>query len=139
MTTITTPGAAQLKELLPLCSVRHMTPGAPGVWYLGRNFLGWSGSSLGNPFIMGRDGTRHEVIEKYRLRLRAIIERSEQGDTLTKQEEKIMKELKAIAHRLKENGFRRQILLGCWCSPLPCHVEVVRDAVIRILLPGRPV
>lgn len=35
----------------------------PGAVYIGR------GSSFGNPFVIGVDGTRDEVIEKYRFYL----------------------------------------------------------------------
>jgi len=34
--------------------------------YVGRKMLGIPGSLLGNPFRIGRDGTRSEVISKYR-------------------------------------------------------------------------
>ena len=34
--------------------------------YCGRSCNGWKGSVLGNRFKIGRDGSREEVIEKYR-------------------------------------------------------------------------
>jgi len=34
--------------------------------YVGREMPGIPGSVLGNPFQIGRDGTREEVVEKYR-------------------------------------------------------------------------
>ena len=33
--------------------------------YVGREMPGVPGSVLGNPFRIGRDGTREEVVEKY--------------------------------------------------------------------------
>lgn len=62
--------------------------GRPGPW--------------GNPFTIGRDGTREEVIAKYELWL------------LTQPE------LLAKLPELKDR------ILGCWCSPQQCHGDVLR-------------
>lgn len=69
-------------------------------------FIG-RGSAWGNPFVIGVDGTREEVIEKYR----ALIK--ERG-----LEERIKKELKGK-------------VLGCFCSPLPCHGDVLAEIANR--------
>lgn len=53
----------------------------------------------GNPFRIGKDGTRTEVIKKY-------VFWFEDQDHL----------IKAII-RGELDGKR----LGCWCNPLPCH------------------
>jgi len=63
--------------------------------YIGR------GSKWGNPFVIGRDGTREEVIRKYEQYLTNNIE--------------LMNDL----HELKGR------VLGCWCSPLPCHGDIL--------------
>lgn len=63
--------------------------------YIGR------GSKWGNPFKIGRDGDRLEVIAKYR---KYILNRSD---------------LLADLHELK--GKR----LGCWCCPKPCHGDIL--------------
>jgi len=55
----------------------------------------------GNPFIIGRDGTREQVIEKYRRWL------------LTQ------KQLLAKIHTLKGK------VLGCWCKPAACHGDIL--------------
>ncbi len=55
----------------------------------------------GNPFIVGRDGPREEVIEKYR---EWIVDQSE-----------LMAQLPML------KGKR----LGCYCHPLPCHGDVL--------------
>jgi len=65
--------------------------GRPGLW--------------GNPFIIGEDGSREEVIDKYRQYLlgnRALM------DSL---------------HMLKGKT------LGCWCAPLPCHGDVLVEMI----------
>jgi len=58
-------------------------------------------SPWGNPFVIGRDGTRIEVIEKYRQWILT------QPDLLAR-----LPELKSKT-------------LGCWCSPAACHGDVL--------------
>lgn len=61
-------------------------------------------SPYGNPFVIGKDGTRDEVIEKYRawlLAQPALVER--------------------VKHELKNKA------LVCWCSPKRCHAEVLAE------------
>jgi hypothetical protein len=60
-------------------------------------------SMWGNPFRIGRDGTRSEVIEKYRQYVLGN------------------KKLMSNLHLLKDKT------LGCWCSPLPCHGDVLAE------------
>lgn len=65
--------------------------------YVGR------GSKWGNPFKIGPDGTRDEVIEKYRQWLL--------------QQPDLMAEIYTL------NGK----VLGCWCWPQHCHAEVLLE------------
>jgi hypothetical protein len=67
----------------------------PGSVYIGRPSI-W-----GNPFVIGKDGTRAEVIAKYELWIK------QQPDLMAK-----------ISH-LKGKS------LICWCSPLECHGNVL--------------
>lgn len=64
--------------------------GRPSVW--------------GNPFVIGRDGSRAEVLEKYR-------------SWISKQSE------------LQERAKRelRDKTLGCWCSPKTCHGDILAE------------
>jgi hypothetical protein len=59
-------------------------------------------SPFGNPFEIGPDGTREEVIEKYRKWIYT------QPDLI----KKIKEELKGK-------------ILACWCAPKDCHCEVI--------------
>jgi hypothetical protein len=61
--------------------------GRPGKW--------------GNPFSIGPDGTREEVLEKYGL---WILEQTALLDDL---------------HELKGKT------LGCWCKPQDCHGDIL--------------
>lgn len=71
----------------------------PGSIYIGR------GTILGNPYLIGRDGSRTEVIAKYEA---------------------------WFSRKLREQGFVDRVLryvgtadLACWCAPKPCHGDVV--------------
>ena len=58
-------------------------------------------SKWGNPFVIGRDGTREEVILKYRV-------------WIAKQK-KLLESLPELEGKI----------LGCWCKPKPCHGDVL--------------
>jgi hypothetical protein len=60
-------------------------------------------SIWGNPFVIGRDGTRSEVIEKYQ---QWIIGKP------------------GLMAQLSELKGKR---LGCVCKPAACHGDVLRD------------
>jgi hypothetical protein len=59
----------------------------------------------GNPFKLGRDGTREEVIEKYRLWIQDQ------------------------PHLLAQLSWLKGKRLGCYCAPLPCHGDVLIELV----------
>ena len=63
------------------------------------------GSLFANPFKIGVDGTREEVIEKYEIWLRNRLENDPQ----------LTEEL------LKLDGK----VLGCWCAPKKCHGDTL--------------
>ena len=85
--------------------VANLRDGIPpdGV-YIGRAGRGFDGY-FGNPFALGRDGDREQVIEKYRAYfLRRILTDPE------------------FYARVME--LRGKVLL-CFCSPLACHGSVI--------------
>ena len=68
--------------------------------YIGR------GSPFGNPFVIGKDGTREEVIEKYRSYFKGRLEDST---------------FRSMVLRLKGKN------LGCFCKPQACHGDVIKE------------
>lgn len=70
--------------------------------YIGR------GSKWGNPFIIGISGSRLEVIAMYREYITAS---------------------EGLIYDLKELKGKR---LGCYCKPLPCHGDVLKELVDEI-------
>lgn len=74
-------------------------------------------SKWGNPFTIGKDGTREEVIEKYR---KYLLSRKDLLSCLSELRGKV---------------------LGCWCSPKACHGDVLAhmaDRAMPNILKGRP-
>jgi len=66
--------------------------------YIGRPGL------LGNPYIIGKDGTREECIEKYRKLFYS-----------------------SGTHKSYAKRCCKDKRLGCFCKPLPCHGDVIAD------------
>lgn len=73
-------------------------------------------SVLGNPFVIGRDGGRAEVLQKYRRWL---------WGEMQSRNEVVLAELQRLA-ALAQTG---DVIFSCWCSPEPCHAEILRAAV----------
>ncbi len=73
--------------------------------YIGR------GSQFGNPFRIGQDGSRDEVIRKYSSWFYARLAQDPEFGAAVR-------------------GLRGSTLL-CFCAPLPCHGDVIRDALER--------
>jgi len=76
-------------------------------------------SALGNPCLVGRDGTHEDVIARYRRWLRAQWRR---GGA-------VRQELERLAAQYRRDG---QLTLLCWCAPRPCHADVIREAVLEM-------
>jgi len=96
-------GCKQMPKLINMRGRRGIVP--PGAVYIGRQirFLRLPRSKWANPFKIGRDGTRAEVISKYRDHLLSAPE------------------LMAALPELRGKD------LACWCSPEPCHGEVLLE------------
>lgn len=73
-------------------------------------------SVLSNPYRIGPDGNRFEVIEKYKNRLRRL---SKTGP--------VWSEIRSLKQQYKEKG---ELTLVCFCKPLPCHGDVLKEAIL---------
>jgi Domain of unknown function (DUF4326) len=96
-TSVRSRGRARLENqtgsMMPQVLNKHRVKyeDAPKAVYVGR------GSPWGNPFKIGRDGTRAEVIARF--------------------EREILPEFDVSMLRGKD--------LLCWCAPLPCHADLL--------------
>jgi hypothetical protein len=62
-------------------------------------------SKWGNPFVVGKDGTREDVVAKYR--------------TWILKQPKLLKDLWELKGKA----------LGCWCAPQACHGDVLCELI----------
>ena len=72
-----------------------------------------SAVEVGNPFVIGRDGGRDEVIAKYERWLDS--------------QPQLLADLPSLAG----------LTLACWCSPLACHADVLAGVLTKLRLLGR--
>jgi len=79
-----------------ILNARQVGKFVEGAVYVGRP------SKWGNPYEIGKDGTRAEVIAKY--------------EELLRSSPRMMKEV-------KDELAGRDLI--CWCHPSPCHAEVL--------------
>ena len=84
--------------------------------YAGRGF----NSPLGNPYRIGKDGDRNEVIQKFRQKLWDELQLAELG-TVTP----LVREVRELAVLSETND----IHLFCWCAPEPCHCDVIKRCI----------
>lgn len=74
--------------------------------YIGRETRDGRSGEWGNPFLIGRDGTREEVVAKF--------------------EDWFLNSPSARAEWMRSNvRFLRGAVLGCYCAPLLCHGNVL--------------
>lgn len=108
------------EQLITVVSVRGINPrlASPDLIYIGRRCAGWQQSPLANPHKLQADDIREDVIDQYRRHLWACVKR---GDLA------IIAELTRIAGMVQRG---EAVQLGCWCAPLACHGDVVKEAVL---------
>lgn len=83
--------------------------------YIGR------GSPLGNPFVIGKDGSREQVIAKYRVWL---------NEQIMRKNPVVLDELNRLGNKaIDEKG----LALQCFCYPKPCHGEVIKEKLVRAM------
>ncbi|BFL66296.1 DUF4326 domain-containing protein [Roseomonas mucosa] len=77
-------------------------------------------TEFGNEFVLGRDGTRPEVIAKFE-----IAERARLADPVS-----------GAAKRAKVRAMHGRRLF-CWCQPLACHGDVYVKLAASWWRPGK--
>lgn len=79
--------------------------------YIGRKGFGMDGY-FGNPFRLNKDGTRMEILDKYRKYFNNRINSDQE-----------------FAQKIKD---LKGLVLGCFCKPRPCHGDIVVAYLNRI-------
>ena len=81
-----------------------------GVIFIDKERFPKEASIFCNPFKIGKDGTRDEVIQKYKIYITKKIKKSIE--------------------------FKNQLILlkgkklGCWCHPEPCHGDILLELLM---------
>lgn len=84
--------------------------------YVGRPSL------LGNPYQIGKDGTREQVIQKYRCWLWGQLR--QRGSVHAK------------LLKLRNQASVSDLTLICWCAPLYCHADVIKSCLEWMMTPA---
>lgn len=83
--------------------------GRAGVVFIKGSRFPKTTSNFANPYKIGKDGTREQVIQKYKIYIKEKL----------KNDDSLQKEL--IGMKGKN--------LGCWCFPEPCHGNVLLELI----------
>jgi hypothetical protein len=96
--------------------------------YVGRRNMprGLESSPLANRHHITGDCDRNESIRRFRLDLWASIK-----------SDKIDKALDELERLMKYILYKPALELVCWCSPLPCHGEIIAKALKYLYDSGR--
>jgi len=91
----------------------HEYIGRRGIVFINKERFPKQDSIWANPFKIGRDGTRDDVLCKYEKLLRDKLYTNDVNKA-------------AAASTYKEDLLKLDgKILGCWCKPEPCHGDVL--------------
>jgi hypothetical protein len=88
--------------------------------YKGDGFYVGRPSPLGNPFPIDAKTSRAKAINQYREWLMIQFETDDNPTT---------KAFMVLVHYYREH---KELTLICWCAPLQCHAEVIRECVLAV-------
>ena len=83
--------------------------GRAGIVFIDKQRFPKQSSNFANPFKIGKDGTRNEVIKKYKTYITNKLNNNEE----------LQKELINLEGKN----------LGCWCHPEPCHGDILLELI----------
>lgn len=78
---------------------------------------------LGNRFIIGQDGSRDEVCDKYDADFEYLLLANNAAQA----------QFQDLCRRARNN---EEINLGCWCAPERCHAQTIRREIIALINQG---
>lgn len=77
-------------------------------------------SVFGNPYQIGVDGSRAEVIAKYEVHLRKEMKKPRSLRRI------------AIVELARQYRDGQEINLACWCAPKRCHGDVIKAIILEL-------
>jgi hypothetical protein len=99
--------------------------------YIGRSMPGIEGGILANRFRIGLNGSREQCIDAYRFWLRRMYKagRWHQAHGIESYQRLVYEELMKLVEMYRRG---EDIILICWCAPLTCHGDVIKDAIEKL-------
>lgn len=90
--------------------------------YIGRRNARYNleASALANPYVVGRDGDRDNVIAMYRRYLWQYIKKGLQGEA---------SQVWNVLQEIKNSQKDKNIKLACYCKPKGCHGDIIVRAI----------
>lgn len=85
--------------------------GRKGVVFIDSKRFPEESSTFCNPYKVGKDGDRKEVVKKYRRHLKKLMK-----------DEDVLEEMRELKGKN----------LGCWCKPEICHGDILLEYVNRL-------
>ena len=82
------------------------------------------GSPLGNPFVLGKDGNRDQVCDKYAAWFKEQLQVSSYGGNDA---------FADLLHLITRNARSGDVMLECFCAPRRCHCETIKAYVENVL------
>lgn len=99
--------------MIQVCNQNFRLVSAGHCEFIGRPSL------LGNPYRIGRDGNRKQVIGKFRTHLE---------EHLKNPDSPITRRIIALASVARSTD----LYLICFCAPQPCHGDVIKETIERM-------
>ncbi len=88
--------------------------------YSGRGVYIGRGSVFGNPYRIGKDGNRDQVLALYKRYLWSAV----------KDENELYHNIIKLCDKLVRDS---EINLICHCAPLPCHGDIIKSCIKWIM------
>lgn len=76
---------------------------------------------LGNPFPIGPGASRDDVLKKYDEWLNVMLQDPDSSQS------------RHIGYLMAKARREGHLTLLCWCAPLPCHGDIIRDVLLERL------
>lgn len=80
-------------------------------------------SMLANPYRVGEHRTRQQAIDEFRALFETDMKRREGG------------RYEAVCKIVEHLVAGQDVILMCWCHPMPCHGTVIMETVEKLLKP----
>lgn len=94
--------------------------------YKGRGVYIGRGSIFGNPFHIGVDGNRAQVLALYRSYLWAAVNPADPLNT-----DNVL--YRAVIRLCDKFVKDKEINLICHCAPVPCHGDIIKSCMLWLL------